>query len=346
MVMSSPSSGPVCSHQADLATEANSSAGDSVPEEWTAAREEQDVTTYPTGEQIELRHGDQTAVVVRVGGGLRTYDVAGRAVLDGFDAAARIDGSRGQVLAPWPNRVRDGRYEWAGETQQLALSEARTRNAIHGLVRWSEWSVTDWLPSRVTVSSRVWPQTGYPFLLDVSATYVLDDEGMSVTLTGSNAGDEVLPYGVGQHPYITAGTELVDDAVLTLPAEQWLPCDDRGLPTSTEPVEGTAFDFRSGRRIGDTVLDNPFAALTRDGAGRVVVRLARADGTHGVDLWCGEGADYLQVFSGETLTAPRQRRGLAVEPMSCLPDAFNSGVGLVRLEPGESHTLQWGLHAW
>jgi aldose 1-epimerase len=310
------------------------------------ARKEQDVTTYPSGEQIELRHGEQTAVVVRVGGGLRRYDVAGRPVLDGFEESARVDGGRGQVLAPWPNRVRDGRYEWDGRPQQLALSEAATHNAIHGLVRWSEWSVTDWLPSRVTVSTRVWPQPGYPFLLDVSATYALDDDGMSVTLTGSNAGDAVLPYGVGQHPYITAGTELVDDAVLTLPAASWLPCDERGLPTATEPVDGTAWDFRSGRRIGDTVLDTPFAGLTRDGAGRAVVRLARPDGSHGVDLWCGQGADYLQVFSGDTLAATRRRRGLAVEPMSCPPDAFNSRVGLVALEPGEAHTLQWGLYAW
>jgi aldose 1-epimerase len=304
------------------------------------------VTTYPTGEQLELAYGDQTAVVVLVGGGLRAYDAVGRSVVDGYDVSARVDGGRGQVLAPWPNRVRDGRYRWAGHDQQLALSEAKTHNASHGLVRWTEWSVLDRAPARVSVGTRVWPQPGYPFLLDVTADYALDDDGLTVTLTGSNAGDTALPYGVGQHPYVSAGTGLVDEAVLTVPAAAWMRTDERGLPTSTEPVEGTPWDFRTGRQIGDTVLDTPFAELTRDGAGRVVVRLAAADGRHGVDVWGGAGTDYLQVFSGDTLPPQRRRRGLAVEPMSCPPDALNSGIGLVRLEPGQEHTLQWGLHAW
>ena len=304
------------------------------------------MTTHPSGEQIELRHGDQTAVVVQVGGALRTYDVAGRAVVDGFDVTAKVDGGRGQVLAPWPNRVRDGRYRWAGQDQQLALSEAATRNAIHGLVRWAPWSVIERTPSSATVGARVWPQPGYPFLLDVAAAYALDAGGLSVTLTGRNAGDVPLPYGVGQHPYVTAGSDLVDDAVLTVPAAAWIRTDERGLPVSTEPVDGTPWDFRAGRQVGDLVLDTPFTELQRDGEGRVVVRLALGDGTHGVDVWGGQGTDYVQVFSGDTLAVARRRRGLAVEPMSCPADAFNSGAGLVTLEPGQEHTLQWGLHAW
>ena len=304
------------------------------------------MTTHPSGEQIELRHGDQTAVVVQVGGALRTYDVAGRAVVDGFDVTAKVDGGRGQVLAPWPNRVRDGRYRWAGQDQQLALSEAATRNAIHGLVRWVPWSVIERTPSSATVGARVWPQPGYPFLLDVAAAYALDAGGLSVTLTGRNAGDVPLPYGVGQHPYVTAGSDLVDDAVLTVPAAAWIRTDERGLPVSTEPVDGTPWDFRAGRQVGDLVLDTPFTELQRDGEGRVVVRLALGDGTHGVDVWGGQGTDYVQVFSGDTLAVARRRRGLAVEPMSCPADAFNSGAGLVTLEPGQEHTLQWGLHAW
>jgi len=197
------------------------------------------VTTYPTGEQIELVHGDQSAVVVQVGGGLRMYGVAGRAVVDGFDVSARVDGGRGQVLAPWPNRVRDGRYRWAGQDLQLALSEAASHNAIHGLVRWSEWSVVERSASAVTLATRVWPQPGYPFLLDVTAAYVLGAEGLSVALTGRNAGEEALPYGVAQHPYLTAGTELVDDSVLTVPASSWLRTD-RSRPNPWPGPRGTS----------------------------------------------------------------------------------------------------------
>jgi aldose 1-epimerase len=304
------------------------------------------VTAYPTGEQVEIRFGDQSATVVQVGGGLRSYDVAGRAVLDGFPPEARIDGGRGQVLAPWPNRVRDGRYRWERQDHQLPLTEVAAGNAIHGLVRWSPWSVQERSSATVTMGVRLWPQPGYPFHLAVAATYALDDDGLAVTIEGRNVGTEPLPYGVGQHPYVTVGTEVVDDAVLTVPARTWLRLDERGLPSGTAPVPGTEVDFRDGRRIGDAQLDVPFSDLTPDDRGRVAVRLERADATHGVEVWGAEGTRFLQVYTGDQLDAERHRRGLAVEPMSCAPDAFNSGVGLVTLQPGESHRLRWGIRAW
>ncbi|MGH8970346.1 MAG: aldose 1-epimerase family protein, partial [Actinomycetes bacterium] len=154
-------------------------------------------------------------------------------------------------------------------------------------------------------------------------------------------------YGIGQHPYFTVGTALVDDALLTVPAECWVRTDERGLPVATEPVAGTPYDFRSPRRVGDLRLDTPYAELARDGSGRSVVRLSRPAGGPGLDVWLGGGAHFLQVFSGDTLPDPaRRRRGLAVEPMSCPPDAFRSGIGLVTLEPGGAHTLRWGVTPW
>jgi aldose 1-epimerase len=300
----------------------------------------------PTGEQWELQHGDHRAVVVQVGGGLRSYDVAGRSVVDGYPADAKPDGGRGQVLAPWPNRVADGRYRWADAEQQLALSEVANHNAIHGLVRWSEWQLVERDAVSVQVAVRVWPQPGYPFALTVTATYQLGDSGLAVRLEGRNDGDHAAPYGVGQHPYVRAGTDVIDDVVLTVPAQDWLRCDERGLPLATEPVDGSAYDFRAGRPIGETVLDTPYAGLRTDGDGRVVVRLAHPHDGTGVDVWGGAGTRYLQVFSGDTLAPARRRQGLAVEPMSCPPDAFRSGVDVVGLPPGEAHVLVWGIQPW
>jgi aldose 1-epimerase len=97
-------------------------------------------TRPPSGTQHEIRHGDQVAVVTEAGATLRSYQAAGRAVVDGFAAWARPDGGRGQVLAPWPNRVADGRWSWEGAEQQLALTEVANHNAIHGLVRWATWT--------------------------------------------------------------------------------------------------------------------------------------------------------------------------------------------------------------
>jgi galactose mutarotase-like enzyme len=303
-------------------------------------------TFSPTGHQWELRHGDQRAVVVQVGGGLRRYEVAGRPVLDGYAASARPDGGRGQVLAPWPNRIADGRYPWKGEEQQLPLSEAAKGNAIHGLVRWAEWSLLERDADRVRAGVRVWPQPGYPFALEVQATYELGEGGLRVTLEARNQGDAPAPYGVGQHPYVTVGTERVDEGLLTVPADRWLRCDERGLPVASEPVDGTPYDFRQARPIGQTVLDTPYSDLRRDRAGRAVVRLAHPEDGTGLDLWCGAGTRYLQVYSGETLAPSRRRQGLAVEPMSCPPDAFRSGRAVVVLEPGAGHLLEWGLRRW
>lgn len=301
------------------------------------------MTEPPTGQQHQIRLGEQQAVVVQVGGGLRSYDVAGRLVLEGFPAHARPDGGRGQLLVPWPNRIRDGSYRWANTEHQLGHSEVDKHNAIHGLLRWVGWSLLERTDSRVTVGAALWPQPGYPFRVDVSAAYELTDEGLCVTITARNQGSEPAPYGVGQHPYLTVGTDRVDDVVLTVPADSWVRCDDRGLPVAIEPVTGTPYDFRSPRAIGGTQLDTAYTALPRRGDGRVVVTLDSQDGSGGVDLWLGDGADYLQVFSGDTLALPRRRTGLAVEPMSCPPDAFNTGEGLVSLDPGATHTLRWGV---
>jgi aldose 1-epimerase len=301
----------------------------------------------PTGRQHELRHGEHRAVVVELGAALREYAVGGRRILDGDDAGSRITGGRGQLLVPWPNRVRDGRYRWQGRELQLALSEPAAGNAIHGLTRWTSWQVLDRDERRAVLSATVWPQPGYPFHLTVSVEYALGDGGLAVRVTARNVGPDAAPYGVGQHPYLTVGTDLVDAAVLTIPAAAWLPTDDRGSPLSVEPVAGSGYDFRSGRSIGTQELDTAFTELERDERGRVVVRLAHPTGSHGSDVWLGEGLDYVQVFTGDTLAdQARRRRGVAVEPMSCPPDAFRSGTSVVPLAPGGAHSVEWGITPW
>src|SRR5690348_3976375 len=97
----------------------------------------------PSGEQIEIRAGDQRAVIVEIGAGLRAYTVADRELLDGYGAEEMASAGRGQVLMPWPNRLQDGAYEFEGRSHQLPLTEPSSHNAIHGLVRWVSWSVRE-----------------------------------------------------------------------------------------------------------------------------------------------------------------------------------------------------------
>ncbi|MEV6106970.1 gluconokinase, GntK/IdnK-type [Streptomyces sp. NPDC051940] len=300
-----------------------------------------------TGAQWRLSRGGHSAVVVELGGALRDYNVNGRPLLDGFAADAAITGGRGQLLIPWPNRVGGGRYRFDGHDLQLPLTEPEHGNAIHGLLRWTPWRLLARTEDAVMVGTTLCPQPGYPFLLEVRAEYRLGPEGLETAVHTTNTGTAPAPYGVGQHPYLTVGTDLVDTALLTVPARDLLRTDDRGLPVGTEPVDGTPYDFRTARPIGGLRLDTAFTGLDRNSDGRAVVRLAHPSGLRGVDLWLGEGARYVQAYTGDTLSQPeRRRRGVAVEAMSCPADAFRSGTDLTRLEAGATHVLRWGLTPW
>ncbi|MEX0171029.1 gluconokinase, GntK/IdnK-type [Streptomyces sp. LMG1-1-1.1] len=300
----------------------------------------------PTGASWRLVRGDQSAVVVQLGAALREYVVNGRPLLDGFSTGSAITGGRGQLLVPWPNRVGGGSYRFDGRSLQLPLTEVEQGNAIHGLLRWTLWRLLARADDSVLLGTTLCPQPGYPFLLDVRVEYRLGPDGLTTVVHSTNTGTEKAPYGVGQHPYLTVGTDLVDSAVLTVPARYRLRTDDKGLPVSREPVDGTPYDFRSARPIGDLRLDTPFTGLDRGADGRAVVRLAHPSGTRGVDLWLGEGTRYVQVFTGDTLPEGERRRGVAVEAMSCPPDAFRSGTDLTVLQPGATHVLRWGLSPW
>src|SRR5438270_8003611 len=141
---------------------------------------------HPSGEQFALELGDQRAVVTEVGATLREYSAAGRQLLDGFDSAEMCSGGRGQLLLPWPNRVRDGSYQFGDHVLQLALSDAERGHAIHGLVRWQAWRLLEQTPERVSLGFKLFPQPGYPFLVELSAGFRLAAEGLSVTISARN----------------------------------------------------------------------------------------------------------------------------------------------------------------
>ena len=296
----------------------------------------------PSGEQVEISFEDQRAVVVEVGGGLRSYSAGGRDLLDGYGVDEQSASGRGQVLVPWPNRLQDGSYEFDGRSHQLPLTEPEHANAIHGLVRWTAWCIGEREAHRVVMEYVIHPQPGYPFTLGLDIEYALSKGGLSVRTTARNLGSDACPYGCGQHPYLTLGTPTVDTVELQAPGQQVLISDERDLPTGSKSVEGTEYDFRAARAIGTTTLDNAFTDLARDDDGRARVRLRDPDGGAAVTLWVDESYRYLMLFTGDT-RPDVNRRSLAVEPMTCPPNAFRSGEGLIRLEPGASFTSSWGI---
>lgn len=304
------------------------------------------MTLIPSGEQVSIAFGDQRAVAVEVGGGLRSYEVAGEAVLDGYAEHERCTSGRGQILAPWPNRLRDGSYEWAGRRLQLPLSEPPVHNAIHGVVRWANWSVVERSPSSATMAYVLHPQDGYPFALELHVAYALDEGGLTVVTTATNLGEAPCPYGVGAHPYLTVGTPSIDECMLRAPGQVRLLGDDRAIPVGSERVDGGEADFRTPRRIGETKLDTGFCELLRDDDGLARVTLSNPGSGRSATLWLDEQHSYLMLFTGDTLPdESRRRRGLGVEPMTCAPNAFQSGDGLRTLQPGETTSSRWGIEA-
>jgi len=292
--------------------------------------------------QLELARGEERVGDVALGGGLRSYEAAGRELLDGFPPGERPASGRGQVLAPWPNRIQDGSYEFEGKRLQLPLTEPEHGNAIHGLVRQAMWNLVELESARVVMDYVLRPQPGYPFTLALTIEYALADAGLTVTTTARNLGIEPCPYGSGQHPYLTLGTPSVDSLRLQVPGRVVVFSDERGLPVRSEPVEGTEYDFGAGRTIGGEVLDNAYTELERGSDGRARVLLDDPSGEAGITLWVDEGYPYLMVFTGDPLPDVA-RRSIAVEPMTCPPNAFRTGESLIRLEPGESTSSTWGI---
>lgn len=297
----------------------------------------------PSGQQTELRYSDQRAVVVEVGGGVRCYDIAGRRVLDGYGDDEMVTAARGQPLIPWPNRLHSGKYVWDGEEHVVPVDEPEQNNALHGLTRWRSWSAADVSESAVTMHLRLLPQPAYPFALHLHVRYELGPDGLVVTTTATNIGDGDAPYGHGAHPYLAVGDDVVDDAVLHLPARTWLPTGPAQIPIGREPVEGTPYDFTSPRAIGRVHVDYTFADLERDENGTAWVSFTPPRGDE-VQLWLDDHFPYVELFTGDTLPeSQRRRRSLGLEPMTCPPDAFRTGENLLRLPPGDSVTTQWGV---
>src|SRR3954447_7412254 len=288
----------------------------------------------PSGEQFELRFGEQHADVTEVGAGLRAYSAGGRELLDGYPADELASWGRGQQLLPWPNRIRDGTYRVGGHEHRLPLNEPEHGNAIHGLVRWAGWTRTERADDRVVLDHVLHAQPGYPFTLELRVDYALAGDGLAVRTPARNPAGEPCPYGAGSHPYLAV--KAVDDAVLRVPARTVLQSDERGIPVGSQPVAGE-LDFREPRPIGSVRLDHCFTDLERGED-----RLARLE-LDGTTLWADGSYEYLMVFTGDVLPEAERRRSVAVEPMTCAPNAFASGDGLVVLEPGETHAAAWGI---
>lgn len=302
--------------------------------------------TPATGAQHVLHRegtaGPVTATVAELAASLRRVSVAGTELVQDYAPDAPPSYASGIVLVPWPNRVAGARWQQAGATQQLDVTEPSTGNASHGLLRNTGYRVTDRAADAVTLSAPVFPQHGYPFHLDTSVRYELTEDGLTVTHRIRNAADRPAPVGIGAHPYLRVGDVPMRELVLTVHADTYFVVDERQIPVDERPVDGTPFDLRRGLPLTAATLDTPLGGLRLvDGAIRH--RLTAPDG-RGTELWADPDFAYTQVFTNEHYEAADGTvDAVAIEPMTCAPDAFNSGRGLRWLQPDEQWVARWGI---
>lgn len=286
---------------------------------------------------IVLENGDYRASFISIAAGMVSLQHRGRDLIYPFAPGELPAGFQGQVLLPWPGRITDGVYRFRGRRYEAAINDHVNNAALHGLAYHQNWKVDDLDGTSVTFSTVIPSQPGYPFNLAATATYELSaEDGLAVTIAARNIGTTTAPYGVSSHPYLTCDGKRIDRCVVTIPADLVTTMGQHLEPLGVVPVEAHGLDFRSPSAIGTRQIDNAFTGLPSQWW-----RVDLTDPATGLVVQVTSTAPWVQVYSGEHI----DRRGLAVEPMTCPSNAFNSGEDLIELEPGESHTLSYSIRA-
>lgn len=308
------------------------------------------MTSIPlSGTQHTLRSGEYEATIASIGATLRRLTHAGRELTLSFDADTVRPSFRGATLAPWPNRVAAGTYDFAGDTYVLPIADDGRPNALHGLASWLDFAVVTASDDRVTLAATIVPQAGYPWRVRVETTFTLAADGLTQTVVATNESGESAPFGTGPHPYLVAGPSALDTWTFALDAGQVLDVTPDTLrPVALVDVAGsTRFDWRAPRVLGDAAVDHAFT-----GIGAHVARVTDPTGT-GVEMTWDAVCSWVQVYTCDQpggSANPVHRTGLAVEPMTCAPDAFNADnydydTGLQILAPGAQSTASWRISA-
>ena len=295
-----------------------------------------------TGRDFRLETDEYVAHVSAVGASLRSLTFRGRDLVLPFGADEARPHYRGAILAPWPNRVVDGRYVFGGTVHSLEITEPDRGHALHGLVAWSDFALVTFDRDRLRLATSLRSPKGYPHEIDIHVEYALGPDGLRTRVRAINVGNSVAPFGTGPHPYLLGGEGTVDDWTLEIPAQEVMEVSARLAPLGTVPVTDPRhgdYDFRAPRSLEGVFLDHAYTGLTESRA-----TLTTRGGT-GVGMTWDSRCPWVQVHTADLPDKSRSRLGLAVEPMTCPPDAFNSGRDLIRVEPGARTSAEWRIFA-
>ena len=289
-----------------------------------------------------LTFAAQTAVVSPFGAALRRYFLTHNGLewnaVWGYHGGANKRGGQGDVLIPFPGRIKGGVYSLRGQNYELAQNDKDGPNAIHGFLRAQLFATERVSRSEAVFSYQLGeiPIAGYPFTLAIEVAYSLGADGLSTRFQIRNLGANPAPAGAGFHPYFCGDRGAVDDWQVTIAARDYIELENFVPTGRVLPVQGTALDFRAGRMVGATRYNDCVARLERDAQGWSTAWVVAPDSPRRISIRMDQNFDYVVVYTGDQIPAPANRQGFALEPMTCAPDAFNHAAwGLRVLAPGE-----------
>lgn len=290
-------------------------------------------------------HGDSTiGIMVGYGAGLNRYEIPFKEsyfnLINGYNQKTDFEKLYNSViLAPFPNRIKDGQYAFEGKTYQLPINQVKEQNAMHGLL----FDKTFKIESMQTKNNQAYltlsylykgDADGYPFPFKCKVSYIWNPEQfLNISVSIENTGQTALPAGFGWHPYFTF-PDVVDKLALQLNCTHQYKVDERMIPT----METQTFDgFQNINLINETQFDDCFALPQNK-----TIATTLKDKNNGIELSIiletgKHQYNYIQIYT------PKDRKSIALEPMTCMPDAFNNGEGLWKLQPEEKIEVAFKL---
>ena len=301
-----------------------------------------------SGEQHVLSftssRGVYRAVIAQVGASLRVLEFNGIELVEPYDENQSKPLCAGAIMSPWVNRLDGGRWTYRGESLQNDINIVDQHNANHGLLLDHPYVATAKTDSSVTLRATIEPSGGYPFLLDTSVTYSLDEDGLTVTHRATNRSDEAAPYATGAHPYFKFSAVPTGELKVFTKAATQIVTDSRQIPVSTRATAGTELDFRNGISVAQGCIDEDFTDLARDAHGNAHTFLTDDSGW-GLDVWQDSTFAHVVIFTPSHFPSANGSavHAAAIQPSTAAPNAFNSGDGLIWLEPGVPFEARWGV---
>ena len=300
-----------------------------------------------SGQQFRLSFltpkGELQATIAQVGASLREFKINDIELVVPYAEDEPAPLCAGIVMAPWPNRIDGGKWKFEGQTLEVDITIHEQQNANHGFLGRFPYSLISQTPSSVTLGATIYPREGYPFLVDTTVTYQLDESGLTVSHTAVNHSAKAAPFAVGGHAYFQFSETPTKDLAMKTNAKTWLKCNERQIPTEWLPTPTGDYNLSEGVRVGDHFFDDDFTDFDRDAQGLAHTYLTAPDG-RGLDVWQDEKFGHVVLFTPDFFpTKNGPVYAAAIEPQTAAPNAFNNGDGLAWLKTGEQFTAAWGV---